>query len=122
MNIDDLPVVLIIEDKPLWQDLFEMTLEGIAVIKKTGWVTGAKMLIDETPHALFVAVDGKLLGGGNGTQVVAYLKKKRFAGLIVAISSDRNNELVAAGATHSVPKGEAAEFLKNLVIETKASA
>jgi response regulator RpfG family c-di-GMP phosphodiesterase len=81
MNNEDngLPTVLIIEDNLLVKETLRMLLEDVSVVETAANVEDAKELIDDNPGALLIAVDGRLDAGGQGTEVVAYSKKKGFA-------------------------------------------
>ncbi|MEI7452383.1 MAG: response regulator [Candidatus Falkowbacteria bacterium] len=110
--------ILVIEDEFTNQYLFELNLKdsGIEDIKAFNLREGKELFDKFDGDFDFVLVDACLESKQpDSMELIAYIKDSGFAGEIVAISSndDRNDLLIAAGATLKFLKTETGKMLKN---------
>jgi len=111
----DLPLILVIEDDPVHQNLIRLTLEKLCSFVFVETVDGATklldtMLLDKSKHKNVLAIlfDGGLYSGGGhntGELVRIAIEFHGFKGPTIAYSATHNKALRAAGCKYSVNKG-----------------
>jgi hypothetical protein len=98
------PTVLIVEDNGAWQFRLEEVFEPFANILIADNPRSAEATFFGNSDIKAVVVDGYLLKESRGSDVVRFLVQQKFAGPIVAMSTDPtvNDIMMTLGATHKI--------------------
>ncbi|MFA5870871.1 MAG: response regulator [Candidatus Paceibacterota bacterium] len=103
--------VLIIEDKAVFQGLWEMELDGKVLLFQAISIPEAKNIFYQNPDLSVITMDACVPGDEPNTIPLVEEIRKTYSGPIIATSSDENfcEALIKAGCNYGISKENVAE-------------
>ncbi len=101
------PKVLIVEDDPVYQDMYARRLQGKVEILRAMTLEDGELLFAENPDVALVVMDACVPGQKLNSIPLVRKIRKTFKGPILAASSDPYCclDLTNAGCSHQVEEG-----------------
>lgn len=108
--------ILIVEDDPLIQDMYQRDLEGFEIIQALTLEEGRKAFSQFAPEIKAVVLDGSLGYGEFGHVLAKEIRDAGYTGPMIACSSLTTyaTDLREGGCDHAVGKGDLGNYMKLL--------